>query len=95
VDVGTYTHTTVSPKITVYYPFHPLCGCQLKVACKSRKGDRVVTCIDPQGLTIQIPLWMTLPSACEYKISDSLKICPKALLTLAQLLRYSSKNKET
>jgi len=68
-----------------------LCGYSLEVAYRSKKGDRVITCIDPKGHSIKIPLWMTSLSSGGYKISDSLKICPRALLTLARLLYGAAK----
>ena len=90
-NVSNHTHNTISPKITIHYPFHALCGYSLEVVYSSKKGDRVITCIDPKGRTIKIPLWMTSLSSGGYKISDSLKICPRALVGLARLLCGAAK----
>jgi len=75
-------------KITVYYPFHPLHGCELKVVCKphGNNSNGLLTVVDPKGKHLKIPVWMVLPEAAQYKLSEQVKICTNALLALANFL---------
>ena len=70
----------------MYYQFHPLHGLELDVVRKSRKGDGAVTVVDPEGISLKIPLWMVSPQATEYELSENAEISVRALLELVHLL---------
>jgi len=82
-DETTLHHKTTSSRIKIYYPFHPLCGVEVEIACKPKKGDGAITITDSQGIRMKIPSWMTDPECFNYKISDQSEISVRALFTLA------------
>ena len=80
---------TISSKIKIYYPFHPLCGQELKVLRKSNHKDGSILIAAPSVFNKQIPLWMTEHQAACYRISEKPEICLKALLSLIELIDCS------
>ena len=79
-------HTTVVSTVVVFYPFHPLHGRTLDVACAPRDGDGAVTVIDVTGLRLKIPSWMLSPTAAEHRLSERAEVGSRALLCLARLV---------
>jgi hypothetical protein len=73
-------------KNTVYYPFHPLHGQEVSVACRGRRQDDPVTVIDPQGVQLKVPAWMLLPDAARHGLSREAVISGTAWLRLCDLL---------
>ena len=71
------TKKTISSKITVFYPFHPLHGRELEVDCRPKKGAGSLTIVDPDGVRMKIPSWMTMPQAENYRLTDHAAICPR------------------
>ncbi len=86
VDSNTHNQNTISLRIKVYYPFHPLNGLELDVVRKSRKGDGAVTVADPEGIRLKIPAWMVSPQAAQIVLSEKAEISVRALLELVHLL---------
>jgi len=79
-------------KVTVYYPFHPLHLRQLDLAGKARLGDGAVTVVDPSGMRLKIPLWMTTRQAGGYEVSPEPEISARALLELTVLLALAEED---
>jgi hypothetical protein len=86
-DERTHTQNTVGLTVTVHYPFHPLCGQELRVACRTHSHDGVVTVLDLQGKGLKIPIWMTSPEAARHKLSDHAAVDVKALQEVDRLIR--------
>jgi hypothetical protein len=51
-----------------------------------------MTVIDPTGINIKIPVWMTRPEAAEFKLSKIAGIKADFLLELANLLELIKKD---
>ncbi len=45
-----------------------------------------MTIIDPNGVRMKIPSWMTMPQAANHRLADHAAICPRALLFLSDLV---------
>jgi len=75
-------------KIEIHYPFHPLCGIELEVACPTKKNDGLVTVIDPQGIRLKVPLWMTSPQAENHQLAEVEVIGINGLLLAHEIWRY-------
>ncbi len=45
-----------------------------------------MTIVDPDGVRMKIPSWMTMPQAENYRLTDHAAICPRALLFLSELV---------
>jgi hypothetical protein len=73
-------------RVTVHYPFHPLCGRELDVLCTPRDLAQSIVAVDPRGGHIKIPRWMTCRDAARFHLSDQPDIDARALLALARLL---------
>ncbi len=86
----------MSLKIKIYYPFHPLCGMELNLACPTRKKDGLVTVFEPSGFPLKVPLWMTSPSAADFQLSDVATLYVKGLLALCEIMQelHSKKQNE-
>ena len=80
-------HKTISSRITVYYPFHALHGCELELVCRPRKGGNAVTVVDPEGFRLKIPEWMVSPQAAQYRLSERAEISSAALFCIVNLLK--------
>jgi len=93
VDERTHIQKTISSKITVFYPFHPLHGLELEVVCKPKSGVGAITVIDPQGKRLKIPSWMVSPQASGYQLSERAEISIRALSALTNLLESTIKVK--
>ncbi len=70
----------------MYYPFHPLQGCELNVINKPKKEDGAVTVIAPDGASLKIPIWMVSPQAAQIELSEKAEISARALLELVHLM---------
>ncbi len=70
----------------MYYPFHPLWGCELDVINKPKKEDGAVTVIAPDGASLKIPIWMVSPQAAQIELSEKAEISARSLLELVHLL---------
>lgn len=70
----------------MYYPFHPLQGCELNVIDKPKKEDGAVTVIAPDGARLKIPVWMVSPQAAQIELSEKAEVSARALLELVHLL---------
>ena len=82
--IGRHTaHETHRSEVTVYYPFHPLCGQTLQVI-RLRYVDQepyyVVRRDD--GTPLSVPGWMTQPVAAGTRIVATARISLNALLEL-------------
>ena len=54
---------------TVYYPFHPLHGRELRVTSRPRNPVLPVTVVDEAGSVLRIPAWMLAPEAVHYQLA--------------------------
>lgn len=77
----------MSLKITIQYPFHPLCGMELEVAYSSRHDDGFVTVFDPLDFRLKVPLWMTRSSATDYQLSDVATSNGEGLLSICEIIK--------
>ncbi len=86
VDCNTHNQNTISSRIKVYYPFHPLQGCELDVINKPKKEDGAATVIAPDGARLKIPIWMVSSQAAQIELSEKAEISVRALVALVHLL---------
>jgi hypothetical protein len=80
------TPCTVTQRVQVFYPFHPLHGFSLQVIRKSKRGDGAVSIRDPAGKRLKIPIWMLAPDASHVQIVDQPLLSKEALLSLTSLI---------
>ena len=88
-DGATRAHNTLSSENThvqVFYPFHPLCGVNLQVIRRPKRGDGAVSVLDLAGRRLKIPLWMLSPDCAEIKVSDKAHLSKGSLIELTVLL---------
>jgi hypothetical protein len=71
---------------TVYYPFHPLQGRELRVTSHPRNLEFPVTVVDETGFGLRIPAWMVAPEAAHYQLADQATLDTRTLRALAALL---------
>jgi len=71
---------------TVYYPFHPLHGRELRVTSRPRYPEFPVTVVDEAGFNLRIPAWMVAPEAAHYQLADQATLDTRTLRALAALL---------
>ena len=69
----------------VYYPFHPLCGRELRIFVAARSPDGAVTVEDVRRKRLKIPLWMVATNAGRFELTDAPTIDGHALLQLVEL----------
>lgn len=69
----------------VYYPFHPLCGQELRIFVAARSPDGAVTVEDAKQKRLKIPLWMVAAKAAESQLADAPTLDAQALLQLVVL----------
>lgn len=69
----------------VYYPFHPLCGQELRIFVAARLPDGAVTVEDAKQRRLKIPLWMVAANAARYQLADAPTLDAQALLRLVEL----------
>ena len=90
MDESNTTHNAISSscasRVTVHYPFHPLCGQRVEVVRAPRREDGAFTVVDPSGRHLKIPAWMVSRAAGEMKLSAQATIHARALVCLAELL---------
>jgi len=89
VDECTRAHSTLSAETThvqVFYRFHPLHSCTLRILRRPKREDGAVSVIDPTGRRLKIPVWMLLPDSAEIKIAEQAYVNKEALLSLASLV---------
>ncbi len=72
--------------MTVYYPFHPLHGHELNVACRPRNPVLPVTVVDEADTGLRIPAWMLAPEAAHYQLAEHATLDAQTLRALAALL---------
>jgi hypothetical protein len=70
--------------VTVYYPFHPLHGQELRVFMMARSPDGAVTVEDEKQIRFKIPLWMVAPDAAHFELADTPTVDAQALLRLVE-----------
>ena len=71
---------------TVYYPFHPLHGRELRVTSRPRHPEFPITVVDEAGFSLRIPAWMVAPGAAHYQLADQATLDAQTLRALAALL---------
>ena len=71
---------------TVYYPFHPLQGRELRVTSRPRNLELPVTVVDETGFGLRIPAWMVAPEAAHYQLTEQATLDTRTLRALAALL---------
>ena len=71
---------------TVYYPFHPLHGRELRVTSRPRHPELPVTVVDEAGFGLRIPAWMVAPEAAHYQLAAQATLDAQTLRALAALL---------
>jgi hypothetical protein len=71
---------------TVYYPFHPLHGRELRVASRPRNPVFPVTVVDKAGSGLRIPAWMLSPEAAHSQLAEQATLDAQTLRALAALL---------
>jgi hypothetical protein len=55
-----------------------------------------LTIIDPNGVKMKIPSWMTMPQAANHRLAERAAICPRAILFLSDLVEmFLEKNDVT
>src|SRR5262252_7556710 len=79
-------HNTISLTATVYYPFHPLHGRELRVTSRPRHPELPVTVVDEAGFSLRIPAWMVAPEAAHYQLAEQATLDAQTLRALAALL---------
>lgn len=83
-------NNTLSSKIAVHYPFHPLAGRELEIVAVPRRPDLPVTVRDTDGADLKIPRWMTQPASADISISNSTVIAFEALFAVDRLVSAPS-----
>ena len=81
-----HPHNTISLTATVYYPFHPLRGRELRVTSRPRHPGSPVTAVDEAGFGLRIPAWMVAPEAAHYQLAAHATLDARTLRALAALL---------
>jgi hypothetical protein len=76
--------------VRIYYPFHPLCGQDLKVLRAYHQSSDTVIVVDPTGRRLAVPRWMTFPQAAHCPLSTVATLSARALLVLAELMEFHS-----
>src|SRR5437660_10408401 len=71
---------------TMYYPFHPMQGRELRVTSRSRNPELPVTVVDENGTGLRLPAWMVAPEAAHYQLAEQATIDVQTLRALAALL---------
>jgi hypothetical protein len=88
-DDAIRAHNTLSAEDTcvrVFYPFHPLRDVVLQVVRRPKRGDGVVSVVDPIGKRLKIPTWMLSPECGAMTITEQPHLSSESLLSLAPLL---------
>jgi len=88
VGASNHRHNTQSLTVRVYYPFHPLNGLDLEVACMARDESGPVTVVAPDGDRLKIPQWMLSPAAAYASLTPCAALSRPALLALAALVEH-------
>jgi len=81
-----HRHNTIRLTATVYYPFHPLHGRELRVTSRPRNPVLPVTVVDEAGSVLRIPAWMLAPEAVHYQLAAQATLDAQTLRALAALL---------
>src|SRR5438552_354755 len=81
-----YRHNTISLTATIYYPFHPMQGRELRVTSRSRNPELPVTVVDENGTGLRLPAWMVAPEAAHYQLAEQATLDVQTLRALAALL---------
>ena len=81
-------HNTRGLTVRVYYPFHPLNGLDLEVACMARDESGPMTVVAPDGDRLKIPQWMLSPAAASASLTSCAVLSTAALLALAALVEH-------
>ncbi|HSX77041.1 MAG TPA: hypothetical protein VLQ80_00520 [Candidatus Saccharimonadia bacterium] len=71
---------------TIYYPFHPMQGRELRVTSRSRNPELPVTVVDENGTGLRLPAWMVAPEAAHYQLAEQATLDVQTLRALAALL---------
>jgi hypothetical protein len=79
-------HNTINLTATVYYPFHPLQGRELRVTSRPHNPELPVTVVDETGFGLRIPAWMVAPEAADYQLAAQATLATRTLRALAALL---------
>jgi hypothetical protein len=91
-DGNNYRHNTISLTATIYYPFHPLHGRELRITSRSRNSEFPVTVVDEAGTGLRLPTWMLAPEAAYYQLAEQATLDIRTLRALAALLIPLLKN---
>jgi hypothetical protein len=79
-------HNTLSLTATVYDPFHPLQGHELRVTSRPHHPELPGTVVDETGFGLRIPAWMVAPEAAYYQLAEQATLATRTLRALAALL---------
>ena len=80
---ATVAHGTLSLRVTVRYPFHPLAGRELEVLTDQKDS---VTVRGLDGFDLKVPKWALSPWANPAELSASPRVVVHALLAVAALV---------
>jgi hypothetical protein len=73
--------------VQILYPFHPLCGQELRVFRRSGVADGGLILRVPEGFCSEVPHWMTEQEAARYRLSTEAHVELRALLRLIELVK--------
>jgi hypothetical protein len=76
----------MSSTVTIQYPFHPHAGQTWPVVSAPRHADGSYTVKDPAGFPLQVPVWMTEPTAANARLSATPFLSVAALREVYALL---------
>jgi len=85
-DRATRTQNTNTLTVRVEYRFHPLFDRELTVLRAPRAVEGAFELVGPDGVTLKVPRWMTLPEARCMQLSSEATVSTCALVALASLL---------
>ncbi|MHB8970260.1 MAG: DUF5372 family protein [Pirellulaceae bacterium] len=74
----------------VYYPFHPLCGQDLKVLRTYCRSPDTVVVVDLSGRRLAVLRWMISPKTASCPLSTTATLSARPLLVLADLLELQA-----
>lgn len=84
---GNITHNTNDSYIKITYPFHPLFGQFLPLIHETNKPEPAFICRIDDFRQLNVPKWMTEPSAENFSISEIPVINPFSLLESIALVK--------
>jgi hypothetical protein len=72
---------------TIYYPFHPCCGCRVAVVRRHPiRGVTMLVVEQPDGTMAMVPEWMTTPAAAAVRFAEAPRLPLSELRALRELV---------